>query len=276
MSQCVRLSRVSLALPCTAHYVHTCTPPKSSPFSRSPPMQISPDETTFIKEALKSGTRMDGRKLTEMRNQQIRKDPSNASPLSDGAVKITRGQSELIVSVVIKGRDEVVPGSAGSTGSASSKGGRAPSSTSPDTISLSMHDLRLDSTFFTTFTSKAIFSCPPWMVIHNFLIPYGVGCLIDMTIVNDDGNLFDMLFDAVKEIFQSVQVPVLTDLSRTVTDGVAVPWCRSYAVIGGVVVADPTGVEEAAAEGTVRLFEGGQLVGEGVAVDKKIREQLSC
>ncbi|ELA42128.1 uncharacterized protein VICG_00769 [Vittaforma corneae ATCC 50505] len=63
---------------------------------------LSQNEASFIANAIKSATRMDMRKMDEKRNQTMEESSKYASALADGTVQVTRGYSQISLSVTFR------------------------------------------------------------------------------------------------------------------------------------------------------------------------------
>lgn len=106
-----------------------------------------------------------------------------------------------------------------------------------------------------------------------------LGLLIEVRVLNDDGNVYDLLFMGLHAIFSDISVPNIRDLATDLRAAISLPVPRSFALVGDAVLADPTLLEEAAADGLVRVFaEDGRAlctVVEGSVQSDRLAELLS-
>jgi len=228
---------------------------------------LGTEEVNFIAKAVAAGIRMDTRPFTHLRPQEISSPSKYASPLADYSALITRGYSQISLSLTFKA----------SLNTLKCLGALSNSVSLPvfseyftpileDTAPLD--DLR-------TVRSTLQEINPAFKLIEKLLSDFNIGCQLETYVISDDGNVFDMIFAGLQHIFRSIGIPDVSDLTADeIMTGIELPGCCSYAVVGSVALADPTAVEEASASGFIRVFSDGHLLVDG-QVDSTLHKLVS-
>lgn len=185
------------------------------------------EELAFVRHSILNGVRIDLRGSNEIRDT-IHAFPEIAQ--SDGSVSIRRGMSEVEVSIQFK---ECIDG---------------------------LVALKLVSEEFISDEAAIESSVALPRFVHSLisesLKPYKVGVRINLNVINDDGNVYDLFFLGLRLLFESVEMPFLEDLHKTAVSKINIPTSASFALIGNAYVKDPTKIEESASHGLIRLFVG--------------------
>lgn len=230
---------------------------------------ISLEEANFVAKAVNNNTRIDREDVNQHRNSQIISPSEYASPLADASLKVIRGYSIISLSVCFRTSIHTLSAlNMLDTSPVSLPAVLYPSTLYPSTLN-SPKEGAIDLSDFRTVkiqenpTQSTTIQESMLKHIENFLNKHNIGCLIELYVIRDDGNLFDMVFDGLKEMFKSIEIPNILDLNMAVKSGVDLPTCISYAVIGSTAVADPTRLEELAADGIIRVFSNGCVISEG-------------
>lgn len=193
---------------------------------------LSQGEVSFIAKAIESTIRMDMRRMDEKRAQTITETSAHASALADSAVQVSRGYSQVCLSVSFRSSYRTLAA-----------------------LNLTLGKEHVSSDEFKTLKCALSDTNPSFKIIEDFLNSFNIGCYIEVYIIRNDGNIFDMIFDGLKHIFSSIAVPNVCNLSENIQSGVDLPACTSYAMFGPKMVLDPTRLEEQSSDGIVRIFD---------------------
>lgn len=164
---------------------------------------------------------MDSRQLLQKRIQSI-DTPSFISVISDKSIRIQRGYSCIDISILLtEGECPVV---------------------------LSGISFEKDS---------ILHSHPSLFILEEYLRNQSVSCIINVNVIKNDGNIYDMFFSGIRYLFQSISI------GETVLS-VDIPETVSYAIFdysNGVddtvkIVADPTILEEESCDALIHVING--------------------
>lgn len=186
---------------------------------------FSEDELTFIRNGVANGIRMDLRKVQEERSAVH---VGSYVAQSDGHIRLKRGLTELEVFMQFKETSETL-----------------------SALSLIDKEHELDEPAI-----ESSFPLPNTVknMILEFLSPYKLGMRIDFSVVNDDGNVYDLFFLGLSAIFRNIEVPVLENLQNVDKTTLDLPISRTFALFGKTLIIDPTKIEEEASHGLMRIL----------------------
>lgn len=192
------------------------------------PMEnFSNDELVFIRDGIVNGVRVDQRRSCDERH--VVPIPSAISQ-SDGHIRLRRGLSEVDVSIQFKETSETL-------------------------VALGLIEETSGPGEDVVETPVAL-PATVGNMISGFLSEHKVGVRIGFDVINDDGNVYDLFFAGLKALFLDVEMPVVEDLGRVKRSGLDIPVSRTFAVVDGSFVSDPTKIEEEASDGLVHVFVG--------------------
>ncbi|KAG5859116.1 hypothetical protein KMI_09g15440 [Encephalitozoon hellem] len=202
-------------------------------------MGFSQDELTFVRNGIAKGCRADLRKSKEERKTCV----THASiAQSDGNVRVKRGWSEIEVSIQFKETQETLGAS---------------------NISEEILNVKEQHAESIEFSKIAI----PDIIISKILElldSYKIGIRIELNILSNDGNIYDLFFIGLGTLLKSLDVPIIDDLKRTEKREIDIPISRTVALFNnGHFVVDPTMIEEEASCGLMHIFVSneGKLMG---------------
>lgn len=109
----------------------------------------------------------------------------------------------------------------------------------------------------------------------GFFEQFKLSVNIEVRIIEDDGGLVSLFFDALKAAFTKVEVPVFTNMHDYVDRSVSVevPTCESVAFIEEKALFDPTFLEEMSSDFIVHLLKDSQ--GSTVGINTVVHRCLS-
>lgn len=221
---------------------------------------LSSHELAFVVKGIQNSTRLDLRPLDGEREISFR--DSNL-PQTDRSLNCRLGHTEIEISVVFKSTaqtyqelhllpDASIP--AGMSRPIEFKLTGNVLSRSSEMICSLFNMLCLFSTSDTESTSEDWRNNPVFGELWGILDSFKVGLLIEVKIINDDGNVFDLVFRGLHKAFSEIKMPNIRDLTSCQTAGFNLPVSKTVAVVRDVVVVDPTLIEEASADGLVHIF----------------------
>jgi len=199
---------------------------------------VSNDELAFTRMVVASGTRIDGRSRNEHRAVEII--PSEISQ-SDGSIRLKRGSTEIEVSIQFKETVETLL----------ALGIR------PCTKASDLSESRVESF---GMEIPSIISTR----IEEFLSSYKLGIRIELRVIRNNGNVYDLFFIGLNSILRNICVPVIEDLKKGEKETIDIALPTTVALFeNGVFVKDPTIIEEKASLGLLHVIidSSGRLMG---------------
>ncbi|KAM0671852.1 hypothetical protein CWI42_121920 [Ordospora colligata] len=199
---------------------------------------ISNDELAFTRTVISTGTRIDGRGRNEYRT--IEMIPSEISQ-SDGSIRLKRGFTEIEVAIQFKETMETLL----SLG------------ISPCTKASGLSESRVESF---GIEIPSIISTQ----IENFFSSYKLGIRIELRVIRNDGNIYDLFFIGLNSILRNICVPVIEDLKQCEKSTIEIALPTTVALFENCVfVKDPTIIEEKASLGLLHVIidSNGKLMG---------------
>lgn len=188
---------------------------------------FSEDELAFVRNGVSNGLRIDLRKAKDERSTQI---ICSDIAQSDGSVRVARGWSEVEVSLQFKETTETL-------------------------IALGITRRGDDSGDESPIDAKVEIPVAIKSMILGFLAPHRLGIRIDLNVISNDGNVYDLFFAGLNALLGDLEIPVVNDLERTERRGLDIPLSRTAALFGnGGFVLDPTRIEEKASCGLMHVF----------------------
>lgn len=189
--------------------------------------------------------RMDSRQLLQRRAQSI-ETPSFISLIADRTIRVQRGYSCIEMSILLSNGDDPLVISGISTDKLTN-----PFSTNKSTVK-STNTLSIDE-------------YPSLVDIREYLRKCGVSCLVTVTVIKDDGNIYDMFFSGIKSLFESVdmidcqsvnfEIPETYAIFDSIVDNLAnnlVDDNLGNSVVK--IVADPTLLEEKSCDAILHII----------------------
>lgn len=187
---------------------------------------FSKEELAFIVNGIKNGSRIDLRKNSDERET---KRVCSEVAQSDGHVRLKRGLSEVEISIQFKETAETL-------------------------LALNLIGKESNQDGSPVESSSIALPAAIGSMINRFLFEYKMGLRIDFEVINDDGNTYDLFFLGLNMLFQSISIPLLSDLQTSKIATLSIPVSKTFALIGGCVVKDPTKIEEKASHGVIHIF----------------------
>lgn len=167
-------------------------------------------------------------------------------PLADSALRIKRGHSELEILLRFRCTFE------------SLSSFKLLSNEDAELFSNELLEVRLIGSRMTPGQSwnkwDSNFQPEPIRIVVDFLMNHSLGLLIELNILNNDGNIHDLFFDGLLIMFSNILVPNVNDLSNDLVLSLDLPNSESYALINGIAVLDPLQAEECASDGFIHIF----------------------
>ncbi|CAD26114.1 hypothetical protein [Encephalitozoon cuniculi GB-M1] len=200
---------------------------------------FSRDELALVRSEIASGLRADTRKSEEERRTDVVH--SNIAQ-SDGSIKIRRGESEVEVSIQFKETMETLM---------------------TQNISGEWLDTNESSMESIEFSKIAIPNIVSSMILE-LLASYKIGIRIELNILSNDGNVYDLFFIGLSILFKNLDMPVIDDLRRSERRKIDIPTSKTVALFNsGRFVVDPIMIEEKASCGLMHVFvnSNGALMG---------------
>lgn len=105
-------------------------------------------------------------------------------------------------------------------------------------------------------------------ILHEFLEDSKIGMKLEMNVIHDDGNVYDLLFHGLSIIFTDIDVPDIYDLKNTRKAKINIPFSITYAIYGDSFILDPTLLEEKSADGLLHLYRNSDQKILGCHADK--------
>lgn len=208
-------------------------------------------ELGFTVNAIKHNTRLDLRQLSEERVFQWQE---NDILQPDRAIIAKCGASEIEISVLF--------GATVDTKQAPSKDGTQLFVINEKPIEIKfIGSSALNSAQSINFINKSLASSI-FKDLETQLKQYCLTALIEVIVINNDGNIFDLFFKALNILFSNINIPNVHDLSNDILISLLLPVSRSISLIDDKMVVDPNLLEEEAAKGIVRAFyKGDECIG---------------
>lgn len=225
-------------------------------------LTLSKSEINFISKAIKNNTRMDLREINEKRDQKITENEKFASSLVDRSVLIERGHSKLNLSISFRSSLNTLKIlELKMTNKEELK----------DCNNEELKTIKITNKNDITEELKTInhslnySNNPALKKIEDLLESFNIGIYIEVYIIKNDGNIYDMIIDGLKYIFSSIKIPNILRLEECYNCSINIPECKSYAIYGTELILDPTILEESSSEGIIRIFEGEErsIISEG-------------
>lgn len=214
-----------------------------------PMNKFSQSEIDFARKCLSNNIRLDERQCNQQREETIEK--CNISQ-ADASICLKRGNSEIILNFSFKASIETLK-----------------------TLDLIPH-LHISNSYLScslytnnalnifasseTFKDFSTLKCtfnepnPCFNKIEEWLNSYNLGLQIELVIVTADGNIFDMFFNGLKYILESVNVPNIKNLSSDIPSFLSIPTSTSFACLNNTFFRDPTLIEEQSSDGIIHLY----------------------
>lgn len=223
---------------------------------------LSEGEMKFIRRSLLCGIRLDGRGNAEERDFSY---VEYSLPMADRAIKCVLGNTAVIVSILFKTTPATVQALNGSlTAAEEALDGRDVQFRFPEqqwatrlsTLSF-LNNLGDRSSAETSATSGDNCQESKYLIfkqIEQFLAEYSIGVTIEVHMLEDDGNLFDIFFRAMTVLFSDIRIPNVKNLSDELIAGIDLPISETYTVLENSLIRDPTLKEERATDGLVHIL----------------------
>lgn len=205
--------------------------------------RISQSEIDFIRKSLSAGVRPDGRDFSQSRAQTI---VINDISQADNSITIKRGNSEIIINLSFKSSLSTLCTL------------KLIEETSLNLFGNDSFRIAMNSDEFNDFvTLKSSFNEPNpcFRKIENWLKSYSLGCLIELIVIKSDGNIFNMFFEGLRVIFQSLSVPDIRNLSKEIQSSLILPSSMTFGILNEFYFLDPSWIEERAASGIMHVFD---------------------
>lgn len=211
---------------------------------------FSKAELEFTVKAIRNKVRLDTRKFIEKREQTF---VEQDTPRADRSIKVKRGNSEIDLNVLFRSSGEtLIHLNLMKNGDDRSFMDRF--FCHSNAIEPLVPSQQRSFENLQTLQTKISHPNPTFARLESFLKHFKVGVLIEITVIRDDGNVFDMTFDGIRYVFSDIIVPDATNLFRERKAGVDLPWSTSFAIFQDSFVADPVLLEESSACGIVHIF----------------------
>lgn len=212
---------------------------------------FSKTELEFTTKAIQNKVRLDTRGFMEEREQIL---VEQDVPQADRSIKIRRGLSEIDLNISFKSSSETLShlGLMNNDNDGSFMDRFFRRSSAIEALVLNQH---LSSENLQTLQTKLDHPNPVFTRLESFLRRFKIGALIEISVVRDDGNVFDMVFDGIRYIFSDIAIPDVSNLSEERKEGIDLPWSASFAVFQDAFVADPLLIEESSSCGIVHIFK---------------------
>lgn len=208
-------------------------------------------ELEFVVRTIENKVRLDTRELMEKRIQVL---VEQDVPRADRSIKITRGLSEIDLNISFKSSRKTLAHlklmEDGIDGGFMDRFFYR-----SEAIGTFVRDQHQSSEDFQTLQTKLKCPNPVFTRMEDFLDQLKIGVLMEVVVIRDDGNVFDMIFDGIRYAFSDIIVPDINSLSKEKRTGVSLPWSTSFAVFEDLFVADPVLLEEHSACGIVHVFK---------------------
>ncbi|KAI4291996.1 hypothetical protein PAPHI01_1270 [Pancytospora philotis] len=229
----------------------------------------SASEVEYAQKSISAGVRPDGRALHECRPYSY--EPYDV-PLADRSLVLQRGLTRIVVSATIRSSAQTLE-----------ELRIAPSSKTPE-VEPRLIDIRFSNACVSSSAEevdllRALFAegCHYGFVadaLREALVRFKVGLSLEVKIVQDDGNLYDLVIAGIHELFTAISVPDIHDLDTYAVARLDLPVCHTYCIVNGAAVADPSALETAASAGRVRVFRRGDAVLAVLAIGSVSTEDL--
>lgn len=219
---------------------------------------LSGSELAFVVKSIQSGARLDLRGPDSERDISFR---DCDAPQADRSLNCRLGQTEVEINAVFKSTmltyralhllpNASIPAGASRPLEFKLTGDRL--SRSPETLCSLFNTL---CTFDVSNSTDGDWrTIPIFREFESIINQQRIGISIEAKIINDDGNIIDLVFRGLHEMFSGIRMPNIDDLTSCLTAQFNLPISRTIATISGVVISDPTLLEEASADGLIHIF----------------------
>lgn len=206
-------------------------------------LKISSGEMNYIKSLCKDGIRFDNRKIDEERPISFILD---LYPQADLSISITRcnTQIELMIKYIVDEETfkELIP----------------------DTNSIAV-----DMNGKVHTNTNSIFDINSF--VKDIVSRYKLGFIMEINVVNNDGNVNGTIFEGVRRMFSKFYVPDVNNLDFEFEVCENLPMCKTFAIFEDVAIVDPNLKEEESADSMVYVYySGSKLINFKVENSKKL------
>lgn len=214
---------------------------------------FSKEELSFNTKSITNGFRTDKRDFLQNREQQILK---INCPQSDKAIKIIRGFSEVELKIGFKASCSTLQRIGALDEIAENVELISNKHKNEQIIEGSkIHNIELIFEEYKTIQSKFTQLNSVFERIENLLNEYEIGILIEVVVLKNDGNIFDMVFAGLNYIFNNLEIPDIKDLNNSLIVNVNLPISETFAIFSDFIISDPILIEEASADGVIHIFK---------------------
>ncbi|CAF0850064.1 unnamed protein product [Brachionus calyciflorus] len=198
-------------------------------------------EIEFLVGLITAGSRLDLRAFDEEREFIFKE---NVCPRSDKSIYLKQGYTEMNIDIVFK--------STGETLESLNYTREAYRTTVFDESHLDVHikDIHGSDVSLPYITEEKL--CLDG--IKNLLSSYKIGATIEVNLINNDGNVFDVFFKGLNILFSSLMIPNIKNLKEDIEISYSTPMTRAYAIINDTIIYDPTLLEEVASNAILHVI----------------------
>ncbi|KAI5170353.1 exosome complex component RRP42 [Pancytospora epiphaga] len=195
---------------------------------------ISEGETMFVKMALERNVRLDSRSFTQGREWKYEK---NNLPVTDGSLYLQAGHTSLTLSVMF-------------------------TTTLTKLLDVSPIEFKFVGISVSSSASINSFLARDWAVpansifgkLYSLLDSLSLTALIEIEVLQDDGNVFDLVFTGLSSLFSTISFPNIVDLANPIPASLVLPTSRTFVVYNNELISDPTFLEERTLEVQIHAF----------------------
>ncbi|KAF7683757.1 Exosome complex component Rrp42 [Astathelohania contejeani] len=191
------------------------------------------NEKEFVRNAISYGTRIDLRGFHEIRQIKI-SDSTNEQ--ADGYIRLGNGETEIEIFIRIFETEKTLI-----------------------KLDISANELKKYKD-----ASKSIekeIEVNLMLPIEKYFIPilkkYKIGIKIELNLIKDGGNSYDLLFYGISKIFKCISIPLIENIKeeiKEIRESIDIPYSQTYAIFGDEYLSDPNKLEEQSCDCLVHIF----------------------
>lgn len=203
--------------------------------------EASKRELEFISGLITAGSRLDTRTNKDQRTF-IFKD--NIRPKSDRSLYLKQGFTEIEINIAFKSTPETLEHLN------YSKSAYKTIDVNDSIVELYIKSRDGSDLFIKNINDKN----PVFESLKELFSSFKLGIIVELIVINNDGNIFDLFFRGLNEIFSEILIPNVDNLNKDFPIKHNLPISKTYAIVNNTILYDPTLLEELSSNAIIHIF----------------------